>query len=191
MDEQDLVRALKAQQPIAVQELARLYGDRLLRSAFLLCGNATDAEDIVQETFLQAIRSAHRFKGRSTLYTWLHSILLNLSRHYHRDRKWLICDDTLARHESPVVEETASQIDMEATSTAITQALQRLTAQHREVLILRYYEDLKLHEIATRLDVSTGTVKSRLHYAIGEMQKMLPAEMNLFGNHVTEEIEAP
>src|SRR5215469_7516780 len=90
MDERKLVAALKNQEPEAVQELVRAYGDRLLRSAFLLCGSETDAEDLVQETFLQAIRSTRRFGARSTLYTWLHAILLNLSRHYHRERKRLV-----------------------------------------------------------------------------------------------------
>jgi hypothetical protein len=66
--------ALKGQDPEAVEELVNSYGDRLLRSAFLLCGNETEAQDIVQDTFLQAIRSVHRFQGRSTIYTWLHAM---------------------------------------------------------------------------------------------------------------------
>jgi len=66
-----------------------------------LCGNETEAQDIVQDTFLQAIRSIHRFQGRSSVYTWLHAILLNLSRHYHRDRKRIVYDDELADREAP------------------------------------------------------------------------------------------
>src|SRR6516165_6035602 len=99
MDGQELAEALRNQETEAVQELVRGYGDRLLRSAFLLCGSETDAEDLVQETFLQAIRSARRFRARSTLYTWLHAILLNLSRHYHRERKRLVYDDEAAERE--------------------------------------------------------------------------------------------
>ena len=84
MDEEQLVTALKGRDPRVVQELVNSYGDRLLRSAFTLCGNQTEAQDLVQDTFVEAMRSAGRFQGRSTLYTWLHAILLNLTRHYHR-----------------------------------------------------------------------------------------------------------
>jgi RNA polymerase sigma-70 factor (ECF subfamily) len=67
--------------------------------------------------------------------------------------------------------------------------LRQLSAAHREVLVLRYYEDMKIHEIAAQLGISKGTVKSRLHYAIGEMQKLLPGELNLFGGGGTEEMQ--
>jgi RNA polymerase sigma-70 factor (ECF subfamily) len=189
MDEEQLVTALKGQDPGAAQELVNSYGDRLLRSAFSLCGNEADAQDIVQDTFLQAIRSVHRFQGRSAVYTWLYSILLNLTRHYHRDRKRIVYDDELAGREASPPDENPSQLDAGTASSALWQALSQLTAPHREVIVLRYYEDMKIHEIATHLGISKGTVKSRLHYAIGEMQKLLPGELNLFGGGGTKEIQ--
>ncbi len=187
MDEDLLVRGLRTQDSAAVQELVACYGDRLFRSACLLCGDEAEAQDLVQETFLQAVRSAHRFGGRSSLYTWLHGILLNLTRHYLRDRKRLVYDEDLARQEPASPEERPSQLDTELTAGALTDGLRRLSAPHREVLILRFYEDMKIHEIASRLGISKGTVKSRLHYAIAEMQRRLPGEMNLFGPCGTEE----
>ncbi len=189
MDEQQLITTLKDQDPGAVQELVNSYGDRLLRSAFSLCGNETDAQDIVQDTLLQAIRSVHRFQGRSTVYTWLHAILLNLTRHYHRDRKRIVYDDELADREASPPDEQPSQLDAATASSALWQALRQLSAAHREVIVLRYYENMKIHEIAAHLAISKGTVKSRLHYAIGEMQKLLPGELNLFGGSGTEEIQ--
>jgi DNA-directed RNA polymerase specialized sigma24 family protein len=57
------------------------------------------------------------------------------------------------------------------------------------VIVLRYYEDMKIHEIAGHLGLSKGTVKSRLHYAIGELKKRLPGELNLFGTEGTEKME--
>jgi RNA polymerase sigma-70 factor, ECF subfamily len=189
MDEQQLITALKAQDPGAVQELVDSYGDRLLRSAFSLCGNETEAQDIVQDTLLQAIQSVHRFQGRSTVYTWLHAILLNLTRHYHRDRKRIVYDDDLAAREAPAAEEDPGQLDAGTASSALWQALRQLSADHREVVVLRYYENMKIHQIALALGISQGTVKSRLHYAIGEMQKLLPGELNLFGGSGTKEIQ--
>jgi len=189
MDEAQLIAALKAQAPGAVKELVNTYGDRLLRSAYSLCGNESDAQDLVQDTFLQAIRSVHRFRGRSSVYTWLHAILLNLTRHYHRDRKRIVYDDELVGREVLPADEHPSQLDTGTASSALGIALGRLSVAHREVIVLRYYEGMKIHEIAQHLRVSNGTVKSRLHYAIAELQKLLPGEMNLFGAGSTEEMK--
>ena len=189
MEEEELIKALKGQDAGAVQELVNSYGDRLLRCAFWLCGNETDAQDLVQDTFLQAIRSVHRFEGRSAVYTWLHAILLNLTRHYHRDRKRIVYDDELAGREVSVSEENPSQLDAGTAASALSEALRQLSGAHREVIILRYYENLKIHEIARHLGISKGTVKSRLHYAVGKMQKLMPEELNPFGTCGTEEIK--
>ena len=187
MDDHELIAGLKRRDSLALQELVQSCGDRLLRSAFLLCGNEADAQDLVQETFLQALQSIHRFHGRSSVYTWLHAILLNLSRHYHRNRKRFVpndqLDDWALSAEDPV------QHDSEFTSLTVAGALRQLSAPHREVLVLRFYENMKLHEIAAHLRISKGTVKSRLHYALAEMQKLLPAELNLFGAAGTNNIE--
>ena len=189
MDEEKLVRGLKDRDPAALQEWLHRDGDRLLRSAFLLCGSEADAQDLAQETFLQALHSVQRFGGRSSVYTWLHGILLNLSRHYHRDRKRMVYDEALVEQAMPVAAEPPVPMDEKLASLTLAQALNRLSAAHREVLVLRFYEDLKIDEIAERLGVSRGTVKSRLHYALDRMQQLLPAEMNLFGARGTERTE--
>jgi RNA polymerase sigma-70 factor (ECF subfamily) len=191
VDEERLARGLRGEDPEARRELLDAYGDRLLRSAFLLCGHETDAQDLVQETFLQGVRSAHRFRGCSTVYTWLHAILLNLIRHYHRDRRRVIYEDELANREIAAPAENLSRLDIETTSAALADALRQLSGPHREVLILRYYENMKIHEMARHLGISKGTVKSRLHYAIGQMRRLLPNELNLFGVRGTEKTERP
>ena len=187
MDEDQLVQGLRSQDPGAVQEIVVANGDRLFRSACLLCGNEAEAQDLVQETFLQAVRSAHRFGRRSGVYTWLHGILLNLTRHYHRDRKRMVYDEALARQETVAVEEHPNRLDVETTSGALADVLRQLSDPHREVIVLRFYEDMKIHEIAAHLGISRGTVKSRLHYAIAEMQRRLSGELYLFGACGTEE----
>lgn len=187
MDEAKLVAALKSRDSAAIEALIETHGNRLLRSATLLCGNETNAQDLVQDTFVEAFRSVHRFRGQASLHTWLHSILLNLTRHYHRDGKRLVYDEELAAREVPVLEERPSALDVESAAAELARALRRLSAAHREVLVLRYYEHMKIPDLARHLGVSPGTVKSRLHYAIREMQKLLPAEMNLFGAAGTKE----
>jgi RNA polymerase sigma-70 factor (ECF subfamily) len=182
MERDRLVAALRSEDSGAARELVETCGDRLFRSAFLLCGHEADAKDLVQETFLQAARSVARFRGQCSVYTWLHGILLNLTRHYHRDRKRLVFESGPAELEEAVQPESAgSQSDVQTASAALTHALTRLSPAHREVLLLRYYGNLRIAEIAATLGISKGTVKSRLHYAVHEMRRLLPAEMNLFG----------
>jgi len=186
VDEEQLVAALRDQDPGALRQLVDSFGDRLLRSAFLLCGNENEAQDLVQETFLQALRTVRRFRGQSRLHTWLHGILLNLSRHYHRDRKRIVYDDQLARRDTAAPDDSPIRADFEAASSAIQRALRQLSVPHREVLILRFFENMKIEEIAAHLGIASGTVKSRLHYALEHMEKLMPRELNLFGAQGTE-----
>lgn len=187
MDEAELVAALRAGDSTALEMLVETHGQRLLRTAVLLCGNETTAQDLVQDTFVEALRAVHRFRSRASLYTWLQAILLNLVRHYYRDNQRLVFDNELHRHEAPAPEPPASESDLQLAAAQLTAALQQLSSAHREVLVLRYYEQMKIPELARHLGVSKGTVKSRLHYATREMQKLLPAEMNLFGTGGTKD----
>lgn len=192
MDEEQFVSALRRQDPEGLAELVDAVGDRLLRSACLLCGQESDAQDLVQETFLQAFRSAHRFRAQSSVYTWLHGILLNLSRHHHRQRGRIVYDDLLiAGQDEAAPGDALLAVDFETASASLQEALQRLPETFREILILRFYEEMKLDEIATHLKLPRGTVKSRLHYALKQMQKLLPNELNLFGSRGTEITKTP
>lgn len=184
MDDHELIARFKRRDPAAVEELVQSCANRLLRSAFMLCGNETDAKDLVQDTFFHALQSAHRFAGRSSIFTWLHGILLNLSRDHNRKRRRFVFDEALTSGVAPA--EDLLHPDAEFTSSTLGAALRRLSPAHRQVLVLRFYEEMKLREIAAHLGISRGTVKSRLHYAIAEMQKILPAELNLFGAENTK-----
>jgi len=177
----EVQRASNPEMPASLdlQALIDSYGDRLLRSACLLCGDETEAQDLVQDTFVQALKSAHRFRGESAIYTWLHGILLNLCRRHFRKQKRLVFE------EERVLQETcqpspADKLDQDFCATRLAQAIQKLSPEHREVIVLRYYENLKIEEIARQTSVSKGTVKSRLHYAVRCLEQFIPREMNLF-----------
>ena len=162
-----------------LEELLSAHGDRLLRSAYLLCGDETEAQDLVQETFLQALKSRHRFRGDSVVYTWLHGILRNLSHRHLRKQKRLVFEEELVLRQASHPA-SANGADQGFCAATLAQALQKVSREHREVIVLRYYEDLKIHEIARQTGVSNGTVKSRLFYAVRALQQILPQEMNLF-----------
>jgi len=165
--------------PLDLQELIDSHGDRLLRSACLLCGDETEAQDLVQETFLQALRSADRFRGDSAVYTWLHGILLNLCRrHFRKGKRLVLAEDRVLRESFQP--KPAEGLDQDFYATSLACAVQKLSPEHREVIVLRYYGNLKIQEIARQTGVSKGTVKSRLHYAVRCLEQLIPAEMNLF-----------
>lgn len=173
--------AQKVVDSIDVEEFIDAHGDRLLRSAYLLCGDETEAQDLVQETLIQAIKSRRGFRGDSTLYTWIHGILLNLCRRYHRKRKRLVYDEELVLKET-FQSDHAQEMDQDFCAARLTKAMQELSQEHREVLVLRYFESMKIEDIARQTDVSSGTVKSRLHYAVRCLEQLVSQEMNLFAS---------
>src|ERR1700757_874401 len=154
-----------------VQGFVDSHGDRLLRSAYLLCGDETEAQDLVQETLIQAIKSWRNFRGESATYTWVHGILLNLCRRHQRKQKRLVYDEELVLKESYHAEH-ATNLDQDFCAARLTQALQELSGEHREVIVLRFYEGMKIEEIARQTGVSVGTVKSRLHYAMRCLEQL-------------------
>jgi RNA polymerase sigma-70 factor (ECF subfamily) len=164
---------------IGLEQLIENHGDHLVRSAYLLCGDETEAQDLAQETLLQALKSAHRFRGNSAVYTWLYGILRNLCHRHLRKQKRLVFEEELVLKEASQPG-TEDGTDREFCADRLARALQELSPEHREVIVLRYYENLKLDEIAAHTGVSKGTVKSRLHYAVRGLQQLLPREMNLF-----------
>src|SRR5439155_3268264 len=110
------ITALKGQDRGAVQELVNAYGDRLLSSAFVLCGNETDAQDLVQDTFLQAIRSVHRFQSRSSpkhvLSVRAAPVAQTCSLLY---RRFLTCHVPLARNLLPIANRRYGRLKICAT----------------------------------------------------------------------------
>jgi RNA polymerase sigma-70 factor (ECF subfamily) len=70
-------------------------------------------------------------------------------------------------------------------------SIQQLSPSHREVIILRYYEGMKIHEIGRHIGVSRGTVKSRLHYAVSRLRQLIPEELNLFSANGTYDRRKP
>jgi len=182
--------ASKAAESFDLQEVVAAHGDRLLRFAYLLCGDESEAQDLVQETFFQALKSARRFRGDSTLYTWLHGILRNLCHRHLRKQSRLVFEEEVVLNE-PSQPDGANESDLDFRAAKLAQALQKLSPEHREVVVLRYYENLKIQEIAQQTGVSQGTVKSRLFYAVRTLEHLLPSEMNLLVSEGTHNQTAP
>ena len=167
--------ASKAAASVDLKELIAAYGDRLLRSACLLCGDETEAQDLVQETFLQALKSAGRFRGDSAVYTWLHGILRNLChRHLRKQKRYVYDEDRLLKE--PFQSDLAYASDRDFCAAKLARALQQLSPEHREVVVLRYFAELSYEEISQAVGVPEKTVKSRLFSARQRLAGLLGQE---------------
>ncbi len=162
---------------------------RLLRQAVALAGDVGGAEDLVSETLVEAWRSLPRYNQSCRLSTWLYAILLH--RHWKAIRRarrrpislaWLPIferQNLQDRQEnlpssdlSPA--EAMAQIE---TAARLRECLELLPEKHHQVILLRFFEDASLPDMAAVLGCSIGTVKSRLYHALEKLRKM---KMNLF-----------
>jgi len=150
--------------------------EHIARLAYRLLGwSAADLDDVVQEVFVVAIRGLPRFGGRATLATWLTTITLNVCRTQQRKR-WL-----RQKREAPAPVESLRLIDgmggpesMDAdTFKRVRDAIQRLAARDREVIVLRYLEEMRVEDIAGVLNVAKNTVEVRLHRARERLREPL------------------
>ena len=135
------------------------YLNELYRTAVRLTGSPTEAQDIVQNVFLQAWKSFHRFEPGTNCRAWLFKMLLNEIRHHRRRLgNSKLADDEGALSET-AFEEPVSQA---VTDEDILAALESLPAEFREVVLLADVEDFTYRQIAEILSIPVGTVMSRL-----------------------------
>lgn len=135
-----------------------------------LGGKAAVAEDIVQETFLEAVRSARGFRGEAALTTWLCTIARRrLARHYEGERR-----QEVARSSLSVVPDDAEPMSFDDRDV-IVRALGSLSALHRQVLVLKYLDDRSVGEIASELGRTRVQVQSLLQRARDGLRRQLEA----------------
>ncbi len=156
----------------AFQKLVERHGAGLFRLACGLVNNPSDAEDVVQETFLGAFRALARFEGRSSVRTWLGQILVRQAAALRRSRRtrWMA---SLERTELETPASTVAGPEQAGQSQDVMMMLERLSPEHREVLVLREFEQMSYDEIAATIGVPRGTVESRLHRARAQMRELL------------------
>lgn len=188
VDEAELLGRARSGDAEAFGALGHAHEARLYRQAFALARCPRTAEELVVETLVEAWRSLSRYHGTCRFSTWLYAILLH--RHQKAQRRergfWSRFVAPSAADEGdplasvpdprPLPADAATQIDHDRLLQA---ALAALPEKHRQVLLLRFYESAALHEIAAALDISVGTVKSRLHHALEKLRQR-PELVNLF-----------
>jgi RNA polymerase sigma-70 factor (ECF subfamily) len=153
---------------------ADLIGGRLdaaCRLAAVVLGESADAEDAVQDAAIRAWQHSDDLRDLRRFDAWFDRIVLNVCRDRLRVRR-LRPTPQLGLAELGAADQTENL----ARADALTQAILTLTPEHRTVVALRYLADLSPEEIAARTGSRTGTVKSRLHYALRELRAAYDAE---------------
>jgi RNA polymerase sigma-70 factor (ECF subfamily) len=168
----ELVHRSQAGDTEAFGELVTKYRAQIYAMLYGVVRNENDAWDLAQEGFLQAWRSIHKFEGRSSFYTWLYRLTVNLAIDSLR-RKGRCVEVELDDAISCSLPSRRANYRGTEISEHINTALAQLSPEHRAVIVLKEIEDLQYREIAEILNVSIGTVMSRLFYSRKKLQSIL------------------
>jgi len=171
-----LVAELRRTDPRAAETLVGAYGDRVYRLAIGITGNASDAEEVVQDAFSSVLRNIGTFRGDASRGSWMYWSVANAAsqnvrrRRHHRDE--LCLDDVLppfqedGRHAGPISDWSA-RIDDPAAQTklrvALNAAIEDLPPECRVAIVLRDVEGFSMREVADALKISVANAKSRVH----------------------------
>ena len=177
----ELVAGLRRRDPSLIDYLIEQYRYRLFRYLLMLTGQRHEAEDLFQETWIRVLEKGHQYKPRWKFETWLFTIARHLAIDYRRRRQPESLDALLEPADTGrflEVADTASSSAFEQAfqgeeAVRVAAALQHLPASYREVLTLRFHEDLELEEIARVVDSPLSTVKSRLYRGLAMLQEWL------------------
>ena len=184
------VSRLQANEDAAYDELVRVYHASIFHVAYRMLGDSSDAADAVQEIFLKVFRNVQRFRGDSSLKTWIYHIafseILNRLRWWKRRfRSSTVSLDEDRGGRGPVFHLVAPNpsplqaLESKERERAIQQALTKLSGEHRSIVILRDIEGFSYSEIADILGISSGTVKSRLARARADMKRSLARYLSI------------
>lgn len=158
-----------------IESFVQTYQRDVYRLALSILDNSTEAEEATQDTLLAALRSLDSFRGASSLKTWLYSITANICRtrlqqSRRRTRLARVLGAILRLGSSPSVEEDAMQRESDQ---SLWRTIHTMNEKHRIPIVLRYYHDLSVAEIAKILQIPEGTVHSRLNTARKQLYEVL------------------
>jgi RNA polymerase sigma-70 factor (ECF subfamily) len=188
--EAQFVERLRAGEPAAFDYLVRERSGDVYALLYRLTEDAEEARDLTQETFLRAFQNISRFRGDANLKTWLYRIAINQARNrwrwWRRRRRDLTVslDAEDGQREQPLsasLRAVGANPEQETLArereTSLRAALHSLSRSYREAVVLRDVEGLSYEEIAAALEISVGTVKSRLSRGRLELRRILGSSL--------------
>jgi RNA polymerase sigma-70 factor (ECF subfamily) len=178
-EESQIASGLRRRDPDVLDALIEQYQHRLLRYLAHMTGNQATAEDLFQETWIRVLEKGHQYDGKSKFSTWLMTIAHNVAIDHLRRRTNASLDEMrdpedgapfepVSRGLSPFEQAAASE-----DRARIQTALEQVPAIFREVLVLRFQEQLKLEEIAKLVGIPLATVKTRLYRGVQALRPAL------------------
>ena len=185
VSELDLVKQCQAGNTEAFDQLVTRYRTRVFAMIYNMVHNEQDAWDLAQDSFVKAWKSIRRFRGRSSFYTWIYRIVMNVTIDWLRKKQvkgaGAEFNDAIQLKEiepasrtlpkaDPLPHERMEQSEIRA---RIDNAIAQLSPEHRAVILMKEIEEMQYHEIAEALGCSIGTVMSRLFYARKKLQNLL------------------
>jgi RNA polymerase sigma-70 factor, ECF subfamily len=179
-DSQQIARGLRERDIALLHALVEQYQYRLVRYLIYLLGRRDEVEDLVQETWIRVLERGRSYDGRSRFEPWLFAIARNLTIDHMRRRKtWSLDsvddDEQDAAARSPASNDPSPFVLAARTEDAqrLAQSMQALDFIYREVLVLRFQEDLSLQEVATVVGAPVSTVASRIYRGLQTLRALL------------------
>ncbi len=177
-----LLEQARAGDAEAFGEVCRMYETRLLRQAMALCGQANLAEELAQDTLVEAWRCLRRYNGQCQFLTWLCAIMLNRYRNTLRERR-PVPFSAIREHDGNEVEDSFGRLadpdslpdeaaQRRERAALVRSCIEALPAKQQQVIHLRFFVDDSLGGIAAAMGCSIGTVKSRLFHALDKLRGM-------------------
>lgn len=183
--EMELVQRCQRGDTAAFDELVTRYRTRVFGMIYNMVHNEQDAWDLAQDSFVKAWKSIARFRGKSSFYTWVYRIVMNVTIDWLRKKQikgtGAEFDDTVQLREIDPASKTVpraealphERMERGEVRARIEQAIAQLSPEHRAVVLMKETEGLQYHEIAEAVGCSIGTVMSRLFYARKKLQTLL------------------
>lgn len=183
VSDEDLVARTQEGDPRAFDDLVRKYSSRLYGLVYNMTSNHEDTNDLLQDIFAKAYRSIRGFRGKSSFYTWMHTIAVNMTINFLKKRKratHMSLDDLdgSVQHDPEFIELTSGpdarrEINLKELQQRLNEAMMKLSNEHRAVVTMFDIQGMPHAEIGKILGISEGTVRSRLFYAHRQLQNYL------------------
>lgn len=181
--DQDLIERSQSGDTRAFDDLVRKYTPKLYGLVYNMTSNREDTADLLQDIFAKAYRSIKRFQGKSTFYTWIYSISVNMTLNFLKKRgrytKLSLDDVDNGIHNDPDFIKITSggsplkEVNIHELQKRLNESMMKLSEDHRTVVTLYDIQGLQHSDISKILGVSEGTVRSRLFYAHRQLQNHL------------------
>ena len=179
LDEPELIDRALAGDRSAFTELVYQNQDRLFASMMQITGSPEEAEEVTQEAFIRAFVKLDTFQRNSQFFTWIYRIAFNSALTRRRKKKARVSLDQVREDNGLEVAGDSESVDepmlRDETVSLVRRAINQLTEEHRRILVLREMDDFAYEEIAEILQISIGTVRSRLSRARRQLKLTIEA----------------